>query len=159
MSGFYMPNLDEVREPEPVPEGFYEVEIIDAKLALSEKGDRIQATIAILNPPEDAPRPPAIYHTLFLLREGIEEWKIENTLLQMKRFLTLFEISPPDQALSNEETAEWLAQEWRGKRARCKVNKTHNERVTPARWQNDLVVPALAKVDGETKASAGIRTV
>lgn len=157
----YLPNLDDVQEPQPVEDGFYEVEIIAARLQESEKGERISAQLTILGPlPEDNPRPPFLFHTLFLPVPGQEQWKIDGSKLQMKRFFTLFGIEVPEseEGLTDEETADWL-ETWSGKRAKVKVKKNFSERLD--RWENVLSVPTLAKRSAAPApaAASGIRMV
>ena len=152
MSGFYIPNLDEVREPSPVEDVFYEVEIVDAVFNGEEGKERINVQVAILNPPEDNPNPPFIRPALFMPpEEGAEEWRISSSKLAMARFFALFGIDAPDHALDEDETQDWLAT-WTGKRAKCKVRKVLNKRMD--RFENNLAVPALSRSNTPAGGSA-----
>lgn len=158
MSGFYFEGLDDVHEPEPVEDGFYDVEIVGAKAVRAEDGgvSRLSIQVAVLNPPEDNPNPPFIFHTLFPPREGAEEWQISNSRLQFKRFFHLFQIDAPDHDLDDDELEEWLAG-FRGKSAKCRVKKVFNERME--RHENSLNVPPLPKRGSRPAPAGGLRTV
>jgi len=154
---FYMPGLDDIQEPEPVPDGVYEVELLDAKYITTEKGSRISATVSILNPPDDMPRPPSIYHTLFMASPNAEPWQVQDSALKIKRFLTLFGLPFPGDGFSDDDLEAWLG-EWRGKRAKCKVKRVRNDRMD--RDENALVVPTLPRRSANApagKVSGGLR--
>lgn len=160
MAGIYIPDLDDVNEPEPVEDGFYAVEIINARIQGDpEKGERISVQVSILDAPEDNPRPPFIFHTLFLPQKGQEEWRVSGSKLALKRFYVLFEIDAPDHVMEEDEEADWLAS-WIGKQAKVKVKKSFNKQME--RWENSLSVPQLARRGSPAAAqrtAGGLRTI
>ena len=137
--GIYIEDLDDIHEPEPVPEGLYEVEIVDATYTPGDNA-RINVQVAILNPPDENPNPPFIRPALFLPDESKEAWKVNQSKLNLKRFYHLFRLDAPKREMDDEETAEWVGT-WRGKRAKCKVKQSYNDRMD--RNENALVVPPL----------------
>lgn len=155
--GIYISDLDDIHEPEPVDDGVYDVEIVNATLTPGDNA-RINVQVLILNPPEDNPNPPFIRPALFLPDESKEQWKIDNSKLALKRFYHLFNITPPSGEIDDEEAAEWVAG-WSGKRAKCKVRRVHNKAID--REENTLSIPPLPRAGSRAKAEStgGLRTL
>jgi hypothetical protein len=112
-------NLDDVTEPKPVPQGFYALQITEAKVGKtgdnSKNPGAPQFIVSLAF--EDEPDAPNISHYVGLPSPGDEEKALKFKALMLKRFLSQFNIPYDPRGLDLER----MAMEMVGQRANCDV--------------------------------------
>jgi hypothetical protein len=151
--GFIPINVNDAKEPKPVPVSKYDLTILNCEPALSRnKKPQLIATIGI----DGYDEAPPVMHYISLPAEGDEPDKMKYKVLMLKRFITLFGVSVANDGFDPEK----LGMELAGKRARAELtletekDGDGNEKAD-ARTFNRLQVPRLKDEGTSGQAAKG----
>lgn len=95
-------DLEGVNESEPVPEGEYELRIIKSEDTESKKGNPM-TVVTIKIEDGEFPNPSLVYHYITYPTEDLPDNQKYMRLLDIKRFLTLFEVGFQDGGFDSED--------------------------------------------------------